>query len=90
MSGNVNLAALQIVNAANIQVQGNATGIPTVQGPPVAAPTTAANTAGANQQTGAPTQSKSGQASVMIVEIIGYGGSQGSDDSNDDNRRKQQ
>lgn len=32
VSGNVNLAALQIVNAGNIQVQSNATGIPTLQG----------------------------------------------------------
>lgn len=30
VSGSVNLAALQVVNAANIQVQGNATGIPLV------------------------------------------------------------
>lgn len=89
-SGDLNIVAPNIVNAANITGAGKTTGIPTVQGPPVAALTTAANTAGANQQTGAPTQSNSGQASVMIVEIIGYGGSQGSDDSNDDNRRKQQ
>ncbi|MDH2384898.1 filamentous hemagglutinin family protein [Bradyrhizobium sp. CER78] len=33
--GNVNLAALQVVNAANIQVQGTSTGVPTVQGRPL-------------------------------------------------------
>ena len=50
VSGNVNLAALQVVNAANIQVQGTVTGLPTVSGPPVAALTTANNTAAATQQ----------------------------------------
>ena len=37
VSGNINLAAVAVLNAANIQVQGTATGIPTVQGPPVGA-----------------------------------------------------
>ena len=83
VSGNVNLAALQIVNAANIQVQGTATGLPTVQGPPVGALTAASNTAAATQQTAVPTQSNAGQASVMIVEIIGYGGSQGAGQDRD-------
>jgi Filamentous haemagglutinin family outer membrane protein len=47
VSGNVNLAALQIINAGNIQVQGSATGIPTVQAPNVSGALTASNTAGA-------------------------------------------
>jgi hypothetical protein len=91
VSGNVTLQALQVLNASNIQVQGAAVGIPTVQGPPVAALTSASNTAGANQQTVQPVAQNSGQASVMIVEIIGYGGSQGSDqDDSNDRQRKQQ
>ncbi len=40
---NVNLAALQIVNAVNISAQGNVTGVPTVQVPPVAALTSSNN-----------------------------------------------
>ncbi|WP_407180783.1 filamentous haemagglutinin family protein [Bradyrhizobium sp. STM 3562] len=74
VSGNVNLAALQIVNAANIQVQGTATGLPVVSGPPVAALTSANNTAGASQQTAAPPQQNNDRPSIIIVEVLGYGG----------------
>jgi filamentous hemagglutinin family protein len=84
VSGNVNLAALQIVNAANIQVQGTATGLPTVQGPPAAALTTANNTAGAAQQVAPPAPSNNEKPSIIIVEVLGYGGS-----SNDDNQQPQ-
>src|SRR5262249_41463374 len=50
VSGNVNLAALQVLNAANIQVQGTATGIPVVQPPNVSGALTASNAAGAAAQ----------------------------------------
>ncbi|WP_415914844.1 filamentous haemagglutinin family protein [Rhodopseudomonas palustris] len=90
VSGNINLAALQIVNAANIAVQGTSSGIQTVQAPPVAALTAAGNIAGATQQPPLAGQSNSsGQSSVMIVEIIGYGGAQGTDDDEERRRRGQ-
>jgi hypothetical protein len=78
VSGNVNLAALQVVNAANIQVQGTSSGVPTVQGPPVGALTAASNTAAASQQAAAPPPSNNNQPSVIIVEVLGYGGGEGS------------
>ncbi|MFC4253990.1 filamentous hemagglutinin N-terminal domain-containing protein [Altererythrobacter xixiisoli] len=51
VSGNINLAALQVLNAANIQVQGEATGIPVVAAVNTGALTSAsaASTAVANQ-----------------------------------------
>ena len=48
---------MQILNAGNIQVQGTSIGIRTVQGPPVAALTTASNATGATQQAALPSQS---------------------------------
>ncbi|RZN31269.1 filamentous haemagglutinin family protein [Bradyrhizobium sp. Leo121] len=77
-SGNVNLAALQIVNAANIQVQGRATGIPVVHAPPVAALSSAGNATAATQLSAAPTQSNNDRPSVILVEFLGFGGGDGS------------
>ncbi|WP_074130058.1 filamentous haemagglutinin family protein [Bradyrhizobium sp. NAS96.2] len=81
VSGNVNLAALQVVNAANIQVQGTSTGIPTVQGPPVGALTAASNTTAASQQAVPPPPKNNDQPSIIIVEVMGYGGGGGDDET---------
>src|ERR1700689_4127484 len=72
VSGNVNLAALQVINAANIQVQGTTTGIPVVSGPPVAALTTASNTAAATQQMTPAAPNNNDRPSIIIVEVLGY------------------
>ncbi|WP_213737826.1 filamentous haemagglutinin family protein [Bradyrhizobium sp. dw_411] len=88
-SHDVNLAALQILNAANIQAQGNTNGVPTVQAPNIAGLTSASNATAATQQTGLPGPSSgSGQSTVIIVEIVGYGGSQGTEGNDDDDQRK--
>jgi filamentous hemagglutinin family protein len=80
-SGNANLAARVIVNAANITVAGKVTGIPTIVSPNVSAITAANSTAGAatsaaqeiakQQANTAPT----GEVpSLITVEVLGYGG----------------
>jgi hypothetical protein len=88
-TGNLNLAALQVLNASNIQAAGASTGVPTVT---VAAPnlgaisaasaTTGAGAAAATQQANNQNTSpsdESGTPSIYNVEVLGYGG--GDDDS---------
>jgi hypothetical protein len=80
VSGNVNLAALQILNAANIQVQGTSSGIPTVQAPSISAALSTSNATAATQQTTAANQGSGNERpSVIIVEVLGYGGGDGDD-----------
>ncbi len=78
-----------MLNAFNIQVQGVSTGVPTVQGPPVGALTTASNATVATQQAAAPAQGAAGdRPSIIIVEFLGFGGSQGSDEDNQDDKKR--
>ncbi|MEW6435584.1 MAG: filamentous hemagglutinin family protein [Pseudomonadota bacterium] len=77
VSGNLNVAALQIVNAANITVQGTTTGIPTVAAPNIGALDSASSAAGAaTKSITSPAQNNNNniQPSILIVEIEGYGG----------------
>lgn len=79
--GDANFAALRIVNATNITVSGTAVGVPTVQAPNIGGLTEASNTAGsAAQQASAPQQRTTEQPSVIIVEVLGFGGGDGHED----------
>lgn len=100
VSGNLTIAAVQVVNAGNIQVGGTATGIPTVTAPNIGALSAASNTAGAAAKSAEPptASGNNDRASVFIVEVVGYGGSDnGGQDSSgngqgtkpDDQERKQ-
>jgi len=87
-TGNLNLAAVQILNASNIQAGGATTGAPSVA---VAAPNLAglsaassaagAGSAAANQQVNQQTQNQADQSgdSVITVSVIGYGGGDADD-----------
>lgn len=93
VSGNLNISAVLVLNAGNIQVGGASAGVPVVAAPNIGNLTTASNSsaAGANAATQVATQNRSPTAaeevpSIISVEVIGYGGSQGGDE--DDERKK--
>ncbi|WP_085683942.1 MULTISPECIES: filamentous hemagglutinin family protein [unclassified Pseudomonas] len=82
VSGNVNIAALTVVNAANISVQGKATGVPVVSAVNTGAITSASSAASsatqaaedvARQQQAATRQN---QASVFTVQVLSFGNEQ--------------
>jgi len=88
-SGNLNIAALHVVNAANISVQGSTTGVPTAVAPDIGGLTSAGNAAGAAAQAAenaAPKQQAAPLPSIWIVEILGYGG--GSQPEEQDQKKK--
>ena len=79
VSGNANLTALSVVNAANAQVGGKSSGLPTVAVPNVAALSAAGATAAAAAQSGQQASASAGARdnqntpSVITVELVGYG-----------------
>lgn len=82
-SGNLNIAAVQVLNASNISVGGKSSGTPTVVTPNVGALSAASTTAGATSNAAneaarqARSQSNSQSTempSIITVEVIGYGG----------------
>ncbi len=79
VSGNVNLAALQVVNAANIQVKGQSVGIPTIAAVNVGALSNAS--AAASQAAGAAQEvlqrerasARQNLPSIFTVRVLGFG-----------------
>ncbi|WP_422086126.1 filamentous haemagglutinin family protein [Variovorax sp.] len=83
VSGNVNLAALQVVNAANIAVKGESVGIPTIAAVNVGALT---NASAAASQAAVAAQdvlqreravARQSLPSVFIVRVLGFGNEEG-------------
>ncbi len=84
-SGNLNIAALHVLNASNIQAGGASVGVPVtaVAAPNLAGLTAASSAAGAQQNAAsdAAKQTNGGQQtgaqdlpSIITVEVLGYGG----------------
>uniref|UniRef100_Q07LL2 Filamentous haemagglutinin family outer membrane protein n=1 Tax=Rhodopseudomonas palustris (strain BisA53) TaxID=316055 RepID=Q07LL2_RHOP5 len=89
VSGDAVVAAVTLLNASNIQVGGRSTGLPTFQGPNVSGLT--ATTTAPPQAVVAPVTPASDRPSVIIVEVLGYGGGDGSpstDRPTDEQRRR--
>jgi hypothetical protein len=79
VSGNVNLAALQVINAANIQVKGEAVGVPTIAAVNVGALTNAsaaassAATAAQDSVQRARNEARQALPSIFTVRVLGFG-----------------
>jgi filamentous hemagglutinin len=100
-TGNLNIAAVQVLNANNIAVGGSTSGAPAA--PAVSVPNVSVATSG-SAAAGAATQSATQQnnarqeapppaaddtPSIITVEVIGYGGGEGEEDDEEERRRKQ-
>lgn len=82
VSGNLNVSALQVVNATNIQVSGSSAGTPAPVAPNVGGLVSAAATSSAATASAADEVAKQARAqaqaetipSLITVEVLGYGG----------------
>jgi filamentous hemagglutinin family protein len=95
VSGNLNLAAVLVLNAGNIQVGGTSIGVPTVAAPNIGALTVASNATGAvsnsAQQLAGQNSAPAAQEdvpSIISVEVLGYGG--GGEDEDDRTKKKKE
>ncbi|AEC18826.1 hemagglutinin-like protein [Pusillimonas sp. T7-7] len=80
VSGNINIAALQVNNAANIQVQGESTGVPVAAAvntgalTSASAASTSAATAAQDTVSRARNEARKNQPSIFSVRVLGFGG----------------
>lgn len=95
VSGNLNIAAVQVLNAGNIQTGGSSVGTPVVAAPNLGSLTAASNAVGAQTSATANTQPRSSEQqeplpSIISVEVLGYGGGEGApgDEQEDEEQRK--
>jgi filamentous hemagglutinin len=96
VTGNINLAAVTVVNSGNISAGGTSAGSPSgsVSAPAISTVTTASNASaaaasttvqpGEEQRTDAPTMETDDAPSVYTVEVIGYGGGYDEDEEEDE------
>ncbi|GEP44332.1 filamentous haemagglutinin family protein [Brevifollis gellanilyticus] len=97
-SGNLNIAAAQVLNAGNISVGGATTGAPSsgISAPSLGAVTAANNSSAATSSAAAgqsvaqnrDTASTQELPSIITVEILGYGGSDDDDETEEEKRRR--
>lgn len=84
VSGNLNVAALHVANAANVQVQGDAVGVPvvaTVNTSALTSASAAASSAAASAQDAVArtrNEARQNQPSIFSVQILGFGDETGS------------
>jgi filamentous hemagglutinin len=105
VTGNINLAATQVLNASNIAVGGASAGAPStpaVSAPNVGGITSAGNTAAATstaavsagdaaRQQAAPAAVETDETpSIITVEVLGYGGGSAPEEDEEEKKRRQE
>lgn len=88
VSGNFTVAALVVLNADNIKVGGESKGVPKVAAPPVNLTVETKDKSAADAVKEATQSGPSDRPSVIIVEVLGYGGSNEDRQRDEENRRK--
>ncbi len=94
VTGNLNISAVQVLNAGNISVGGTSAGVPTIATPNLAGLTAASNSVAATTNAAETTANQAAQPtltalpSIVTVEILGYGDGSGPESDDDDRRRR--
>jgi hypothetical protein len=88
VAGNFNVAALVVLNADNIKVGGESKGVPKAEAPVINLSVDTKDKASADAVKDATQRTVSERPSVIIVEVLGYGGSEAPDNKEEERKRR--